>query len=118
MCRAARLSFTWVALSPLRGDTMLRIVENGLHHRHSLRSPHQCAHWLAMTVVFDTFRSKMRANSNEKYVIAKPEGLWQSASPCIRRMLGDHRSPHSHSPPNNHFPRQIANRPGCLQNCK
>ena len=21
----------------------------GLHHRHSLRSPHQCAHWFAMT---------------------------------------------------------------------
>ena len=53
---------------------MLRIVGNGL--------PRQYAYWLAMTVVFDTFRSKMSANSNEKYVIAKPEGLWQSVTPA------------------------------------
>ena len=26
----------------------------GLHHRHSLRSPRQCAHWLAMTAVIDS----------------------------------------------------------------
>ena len=61
-------------LSPRWGDTLLRNEENGL--------PRQYAYWLAMTVVFDTFRSKMSANPNEKYVIAKPEGLWQSVTPA------------------------------------
>ena len=44
-----KLSFTGVTLSALWADTLLRNVGNGL--------PHQCAHWFAMTVVFDTFRN-------------------------------------------------------------
>ena len=42
-------TFTGVTLSALWADTLLRNEGNGL--------PHQCAHWLAMTVVFDTFRT-------------------------------------------------------------
>ena len=51
-------------------DTLLRNEENGL--------PRQCAHWLAMTVVFDDFYTKIDANRNEKYVIARSVATWQS----------------------------------------
>ena len=61
-----------VTLSALWADTLLRNEGNGL--------PHQSADWFAMTVVFDTFRRLIGAYCNEKYVIAKPVGLWQSAS--------------------------------------
>ena len=34
-----------------RSDDDTSPKENGLHHRHSLRSPHQCVHWLTMTSI-------------------------------------------------------------------
>ena len=56
--------------------------------------PRQFENWLAMTVVFGDFSTDSAAYRIEKFVIAKPEGLWQSASPAFEKCHcpeGNHR---------------------------
>ena len=65
-------------MSALWADTLLRNEGNGL--------PRQCAHWLAMTVVFDTFRTKTGANVTEELCHCEEPSqrtaTWQSVLPA------------------------------------
>ena len=78
-------------MSALWADTLLRNEGSGL--------PRQCAHWLAMTVVFDTFRSKTSANTNERSLSLRgavpKDGDVAIRILSIRRMLGGLWPPHS-----------------------
>ena len=55
----------------------------GLHHRHSLRSPHQCAHWFAMTFFSAHSAPFLAQPTTSLHVIARrPERpTWQSVTP-------------------------------------
>ena len=88
---------------------MLRIVEDGL--------PHQSADWFAMTVIFDAFRSKTDAKRNEKACHCEARRAVAIRIPCIWRMLGGHRPPHSPTPINDnlHAPAYKSGCPGVGQ---
>ena len=70
--KADKLSFMGVTLSALWADTLLRNEGNGL--------PRQCTHWLAMTYLSFLIAPNLLRKRTKITVIAKPEGLWQSAS--------------------------------------
>ena len=56
----------------------------GLHHRHSLRSPRQCAHWLAMTQSF--FREVLIMHTN--FSNSERAEVLTAALPYIKKYSG------------------------------
>ena len=76
-------------------DTLLRNEGNGL--------PRQCTHWLAMTYLSFLFAYILDAESIENHCHCEEHSDVAIRTPCIRRMLGGHRPPHSPTPKNDNL---------------